>query len=180
MRYLMTAAAGAAFLCAIGAADTHGQGALFAAAAAQPAAMAPLDYVTEAARADMYEVQAGRMAKSKATSPQVKDFGDMMVRDHTATTRLMQNALAHAGMQAPPDIQLDPRRQEMLSRLDAAQGPNFDRLYLSQQLAAHQEALALHQNFAAATDNGVLKGVAQQIAPKVQQHLQMLQQMGPG
>ncbi|HEY0437233.1 MAG TPA: hypothetical protein VGC92_11360, partial [Phenylobacterium sp.] len=63
------AVAAAAFVVALGASDGAAKGGLSAAAAASP--MSNLDYATEAARSDMYEIQAGQLATTRAVSPRV-------------------------------------------------------------------------------------------------------------
>jgi putative membrane protein len=148
--------------------------------AAATAPTSNLTYVTEAARSDMYEIQSSQLAMTRGSSQQVKDFAKMMVADHTATTSTLKSALTAANMGTPSQPTLDPRRQGMLTELNDATGADFDRAYVRQQLMAHQEALALHQGYAQNGDSGPLKGVAQAIVPKIQQHLTMLQGMAAG
>jgi putative membrane protein len=56
------------------------------AVAAPVAAMTTESYVANAAIADMYEVEAGKIAQQRAKRADVKAFAAMMVKDHTATT----------------------------------------------------------------------------------------------
>ncbi|HEY8570935.1 DUF4142 domain-containing protein [Phenylobacterium sp.] len=150
---------------------------------AQPAAAAPTTmgaYLAEAARADMYEIQAGELAQSKGSAAGVRQFGAMMVRDHTTTTQQLMQAVMSSGASPPPPPPLDARRAGLLRALRGASGAGFDRLYAQQQLMAHQEALALHQGYAQGGDNAALRATAAQIVPAVQQHLQHVQHMAGG
>jgi putative membrane protein len=133
-------------------------------------------YVQNAARSDMYEVQAGRLAQQKAQDAKIKDFGRMMVTDHTKSTQMIKAALP-SGVTAP--TALDKRRQGLLDNLKASNGAEFDKRYVAQQIAAHQEALTLHQGYAQHGDNVGLKRVAAEIAPVVSRHLQMAKML-PG
>ncbi|MBA4166928.1 MAG: DUF4142 domain-containing protein, partial [Chitinophagaceae bacterium] len=48
-----------------------------------PVSEADSKFAVEAASGGMMEVQLGELAQQKASSQRVKDFGAMMVRDHT-------------------------------------------------------------------------------------------------
>lgn len=166
---------------AMSGADRPAASATSPAAATTPASpLSAADYVSEAARGDMYEIQSSQLALSNASSAQVKQFAQTMVSDHTTTTSMLKQAIqggAVAGATLPQS--LDPRRAGMVTQLRALKGADFDREYLRQQLTAHEEALALHQGYAQDGGNGTLKGFAAQTAPRVAQHLQMVQSMQP-
>jgi len=127
------------------------------------------DFVTNAAISDMYEIQAGQIAQKKGQSAGVKDFGKMMVADHTALSKEMAPLVAAAGKTLPTG--LDERRKGMIDNLNAAAPADFDGVYLSQQEAAHNEALGLMQGYAEHGDDAGLKAAAAKTAPKVQAHL---------
>jgi putative membrane protein len=108
----------------------------------------------------------------------VKAFGKMMVHDHTATTAAMK-PLASAAGQTPP-AGLDQRRQGLLDNLKSAPAADFDKTYIDQQVAAHQEALTLHQGYADNGDDAGLKAFAGKTAPKVQTHLDRAKSLQAG
>jgi len=126
-------------------------------------------FVTNAAISDMYEIQAGQIAQKKGQSADVKAFGKTMVTDHTALSNEMKPLAAAAGKTLPTG--LDERRKGLIDNLNAASPAEFDAVYLSQQEAAHSEALSLMQGYADDGDNAGLKAAAAKAAPKVQAHL---------
>ena len=63
-----------------------------------------------------------------------------------------------------------PNHQAMLDQLRST-GANFDVAFKQAQIAAHQEALALHQNYASGGDVPALRTVAGAAVPIIQQHL---------
>jgi putative membrane protein len=69
-----------------------------------------------------------------------------------------------------------PLHVQMVARLQGRTGADFDREYARQQLVAHQQALALHTNFAARGDTPALRAVAGAAVPVVTQHLNMVRQ----
>src|SRR5262245_4832207 len=54
-------------------------------------------FVDTIAASDMFEIEAGRLAQDMGTSQAVKDFGAMMVKDHTASSDKLKAAVAAAG-----------------------------------------------------------------------------------
>jgi putative membrane protein len=127
-------------------------------------------YVTNAAIGDMYEIQAGQMAQERGQAAGVKAFGRMLASDHTATSNEMKT-LASAAGQTPPAA-LDQRHQGMIDNLRAANGTAFDNAFLTQQIAAHEEAITLHRGYSESGDNAALKEFAVKTVPKLEQHLQ--------
>lgn len=133
-------------------------------------------FVNEMARSDLYEINAGKLAQSRGNSAEVKNFGAMMVKDHSATTAQIKAIVKAENMSSPPAA-LDPKRQAMINALDGAPAASFDRVYMDQQVKAHDEALNMLRTYAQDGTNADLKAFATKTAPKVAQHLEMAQKM---
>ena len=139
-----------------------------------PADMTPEDragYTAIAASSDLFEIQSSQIAVSKAQRPEVRQFAQMMISHHTQTTAALMAAATASGM-SPPQPALMPAQREMIDALQRASGASFDRVYMSQQVPAHEMALALHQNYAARGDAAPLRGAATAAVPIVRQHLE--------
>lgn len=139
-----------------------------------------MGYITAAGQSDQFEIQEGQLAAQMASSPKVRDFGKMMVKDHTTSTRAVMLAAKNGGLMpptAPPPLRADQR--QMLMQLRNTSGAEFDRIYLMQQAQAHDQALMLHTNYAKNGDNTKLKAVANNIAGTVRQHISMIKSMMP-
>jgi len=126
-------------------------------------------FVTNAAISDMYEIEAGKLAQQKSKTADVKAFGKMMVTDHTKMSAELKTAAASAADVTVP-AEMDERRQGMIDNLRQAPADQFDRVYLAQQVAAHDEALTLARTYADAGDNAALKAHAAKGAPMIQTH----------
>ena len=135
------------------------------------------DYAAKAALGDMYEVESSKLALTKAQSPAVRKFARQMIDDHMATTARLKETITEQRLNITPPAALDDRRSGLIEMLKGLSGSEFDRAYLDQQTAAHQEALILHKGFAQSGDNAALKGVAAEVAPKVQHHLERVKQL---
>lgn len=134
------------------------------------AAMPSMEYVRNAAQSDEYEIQAAQMALQMSRNPRVRTFAKMMIRDHTKSTMMIHAALRRSGQPVPPPPPLKPEQQQMISQLQSA-GPNFDRMYVDQQVQAHEMALRLHQAYAQGGNDPALRDAAMKIVPVVQMHL---------
>lgn len=126
-------------------------------------------FVDNATQGNMYEIKAAQIAEKKATSPDVKAFARMMVTDHTAIANEMKPLITKAGK--TPATALDQRRQGLLDNLTAASAKDFDKTYMDQQVAAHDETLTLLKGYADNGGDAGLKAGAAKTVPKVQAHL---------
>lgn len=129
-------------------------------------------YVPNAAIGDMYEVQAADIALERTKNAQVRALAQTIKTDHTAAGE----ALKAAAPQAAPDVtvptQLDQRRQGLIDNLRSAAEADFDKVYVDQQVAAHEEAVTLHRGFSDNTDAPALAEHARTVLPKIEAHLQ--------
>ena len=146
----------------------------------QPMALPTGEFVKAAAQTDEFERQEGRLAAREGASPRVRDFGQMMVTDHTRTTEALKAALKKAGLSVPPPPALSERQTQDLGALRGLHGAAFDKAYLTQQIAAHQAALGVMQGYAASGENPVLRQAAANTVPVVRHHLEMAQQIQGG
>lgn len=128
-------------------------------------------FVTGAAMSDMYEIAAAKIAQQQSKSADVKKFAAMMIKDHTATTKELKGILTKAAITATPPADFDERHKGLIDNLKSATADNFDKTYLDQQVAAHDEAETLMKGYADHGDQADLKAFAAKVAPKVQMHL---------
>jgi putative membrane protein len=134
-------------------------------------------FILDAAQGGMAEVELGRLAEARGSSAQVRDFGRMMVQQHSqANSELM--AIAQRVGVTPP-TSLSPAAQAAQMRLQAAQGRDFDRQYVEQQAAAHLEQRALFQFAANNAQNPDLRSFAQKTLPVIERHIDQLRTISP-
>ena len=147
-------------------------------AAAAPAAAATAGgFVNAAAISDMYEIAAARIARQKSTDPAVKAFAAKMVHDHTMSTEGLKKAMAAGAVSSGLPSAMDQRRKGLIDNLDKAAAPDFDKTYIDQQVAAHEEAASLFKGFGDHGSNDALKAFAADTAPTIQAHLDMAKKL---
>jgi putative membrane protein len=136
-------------------------------------------FVKKATVSDMYEIGAGHIAETKATSADVKTFASRMITDHTKSSDALKAILSKKGHTvAPPP--LDAKHKAMLNKLRGASAQDFDSLYAQQQIQAHQEAVMLFTSEQQSGTDPDIKNFAAQTLPVIQQHLSMAQQLPKG
>lgn len=132
-------------------------------------------FLAHAASGDQFEIQSSQLALAASQNVAVRNFANLLIADHTRMSQAMAGAAASAGIPAPAPTLL-PEQQAALDQLRAAgTGPNFDMAFRQAQIAAHQGALGLMQNYAASGDVPALRTAAQQAIPTIQMHLQQAQ-----
>lgn len=128
-------------------------------------------FADAAGASDAYEIEAGKLARQRATVQALRDFGGMMVAGHTESTARLKAAGARAVPAITPDPRLSAEQEANLATLRQATGSDFDDAYKAQQVVAHEAALAAVKDYAAHGTVPELKAFAAEVAPVVQQHL---------
>ena len=96
------------------------------------------DFMTKAAHGGHLEVAAGKLADSKATNADVKQFGWRMIQDHGEAGEELKRIARSKGVTLPEEP--DATQKDLLKKLEAAAGPDFDRLYISEAGVKDHEA----------------------------------------
>lgn len=152
--------------------------ALSSVATAQPADQTTRaqPFLAAAGMSDVFEGTSSQIALMNSSNADVRRFAQKMIAHHTDTTNGALAAAKRAGVMPPPPV-LDERHCTLITALINAQGAEFDRTYWSQQMQAHEAALALMQGYAARGDTAELRAAAAATVPVVQQHLSEVRMM---
>ena len=141
--------------------------------AAMATAMAPQQFANAAASSDAYEIAAAKIALDKSSNQGVKDFANRMVKDHSDSTAKLKKAAGST----TPDASLTAEQQNNLDALKNASAANFDQTYASQQVAAHEKALSMLQDYGANGSDAAMKAFANKVSPIVSGHLDMARKL---
>jgi len=134
-------------------------------------------YVPAAAMGDMYEIQAADIALERATREDVKALAQMIKTDHTAASAAFKAVAPTAAPDVALPAELDQRRKGLLDNLRSAGVADFDKVYIDQQVAAHQEAVTLHRGFSDNAEAPALATHARTVLPKIEAHLQKAEEI---
>jgi putative membrane protein len=132
-------------------------------------------FAQKAAAGGMAEVQLGKMAVERATSPDVKQFGQRMVTDHEKANRELTALVEQKGLAVPTAP--DPKHQEEATKLATLQGATFDRAYLQQMVQDHEADVSLFRTQATEGQDPELKSFATKTLPTLEEHLKLVQDL---
>jgi putative membrane protein len=132
--------------------------------------MSDRKFVEKAAEGGMAEVDLGKLAEEKASSPQVKQFAERMVNDHTKANDQLKEVAQQEGIQLPDRLSADAvMTKNQLSQLS---GPQFDAVYMRDMVKDHKKDVSEFQHESTSATNPEVKQFASETLPTLQSHLQ--------
>ncbi|MGH9457347.1 MAG: DUF4142 domain-containing protein [Thermoanaerobaculia bacterium] len=132
-------------------------------------------FVDDAAAGGTFEVRLGRVAQRNGASADVREFGAMMVADHTAAGNTLRTLARELDLELATD--LPEEREESLVRVNALTGATFDREYILVMVEDHQKAVDLFERATTAEIDPRLQEFARSTLPVLSRHLQRAQQI---
>lgn len=140
-------------------------------------AMSVATFIERARAGNAFEIESSRLALEKATQPALKNFARMMIDDHTRADQKLVSVARGAGQAPGEKVEMEPRQRRQIENLTAASGAEFDKLYATAQLEAHQMSVQLYQTYSETGTDERLRQFAAETLPKLQQHLEQIQKM---
>jgi putative membrane protein len=126
-------------------------------------------FYKKAAEAGMAEVNAGHLAQQKGSSPAVKEFGAMMVKDHSEANAKLKKIATAQSVELPKGEGMMNKARE--KKADAKSGDSFDKDYIKSQVKAHQDTVELLQKEIDSGKDPQAQAFAKEVLPKVKMHL---------
>ena len=127
------------------------------------------DFMTKAASGGMLEVQLGQMAQQKGVSQRVKDFGLMMIRDHTKNNDELKAIAQQKGLTIPQTLSDD--HQKHLDELAKQNGNDFDKAYIDMMVSDHKGDIDEYTKAVNNIGDPAIKAFAKNTIPTLQMHL---------
>src|SRR5437762_4872696 len=143
-------------------------------AAAAPAALDDATIVAIFDAANTWDVETGTLAEKKGTTKDIRDFGAMLVHDHTMVRQLGRDLAKKLGVQPTPpkDFAMAKDHETAIKTLRAAKGAEFDRAFLEHEVDFHKAVIdAVTGTLLPATKNQELKDLQTKVAPAFQAHM---------
>ena len=126
--------------------------------------------------ANQVDIDAGKFAKAKSHSKDVRQFAQMMVTDHSAVNK-QAVALVHRLKVTPENNGTsDSLKQggvDNLAKLKTLKGRAFDRAYIDHEVAYHEAVIdALDKTLIPSAKNEELKALMVKVRPAFDTHLE--------
>ena len=96
-------------------------------------------FVDDVTYAGTAEVELGRLAADRASSPDVKKFAKMMVDDHTRAGNELKQITTQYNVSQPTG--LDDKHRDLKDRLSKLRGADFDKAYMDAMVDGHKDVV---------------------------------------
>jgi putative membrane protein len=128
-------------------------------------------FVNAAGPGNKMEIEFGKLAEQKGSSPAVREFGARMVKDHTRLFNELASVAKSIGLTVP--TALSAEQQHEYAELSKLSGSNFDKQYIDLMVKVHTADLTAFQNAETTVENPKLKEAISTAIPVIQEHLTM-------
>jgi putative membrane protein len=132
-------------------------------------------FIEKAAEDGMAEVELGRLAQTKASNDQVKQFAQQMQQDHSQANDELKRIAQAKGVTIPTSS--DHSHTKKMEKLQKESGADFDKQYMADMVKEHEKDLRFFREEAQNAKDPELKTFAQKTAQKINEHLNMARQI---
>ena len=134
-------------------------------------------FVRKAAKGGLAEVELGKLATEKASSDEVKKFGQRMVDDHSKANDQLKQLASKLGVNVPE--KLSPKDQATKDRLSKLSGEQFDAAYMRDMVKDHTNDVVEFRHESQKAKNDDVKNFASQTLPTLEDHLKQAKSISP-
>ncbi|WP_328452852.1 MULTISPECIES: DUF4142 domain-containing protein [unclassified Amycolatopsis] len=133
-------------------------------------------FLVKVRQAGLWEIPAGRLAQTHASSEAVKRAGMHLLDGHSLLDQLVREDSAITGVQLPD--QATAEQQGWDRQLTEAQGLQFDELFVGLLRSSHGKIFATIAEVRASTQNDLVRRLARQASLTVMDHMEVLEDTG--
>jgi putative membrane protein len=145
--------------------------------ASKKLALADRQFIRSEAEGGLAEIELGKLATEKAASPEVKQFGQRMVDDHTKANDQLKQVASEKGVTIPE--KLSPKDAATKARLEKLSGKAFDRAFMQVMVADHVKAVNEFRTESKNAKDPDVKNFASQTLPTLEDHLKQAKSIAP-
>jgi putative membrane protein len=131
------------------------------------------EFMVKAANGGLMEVAAGKLAQEKASSKEVKEFGNHMMTDHQKSNEELKQ-LAQGKKVMLPDS-MDNNAKDKIEKLSKKTGKEFDKAYMDEMVSDHKKDVNEFEDASKNAKDPEVKAFAEKTLPTLQMHLGMAQ-----
>lgn len=129
-------------------------------------------FLLRAAQGNMAEVALGQLALRKSRNPKVRQLAQHLIQGHSTANATLLPILTRKGMPLPRFIgAMNAATNDQLARLS---GGGFDRMFMSAQVEAHENSIALYQQELAMGTDEDARAYATRFLPEIMSHTMMI------
>ncbi len=130
--------------------------------------------------ANTWDMETGALAEKKGTTKDVRDYGEMIARDHKAVRQMGRDLAAKLGVTPTPPKNFGMAKDHAaaMSKLQAASGKAFDRAFLQHEVAFHKAVIdAMNSTLLPSLQNQEVKDLVTKVEPAFTAHMMAAQNL---
>ncbi len=139
----------------------------------------PQDVLSKIHTTNQNEIQMAKLAMQKAQSPEVKQFAQQMIKDHTAADQKVVK-LAKQEHLTLGKYPLTAAQQGTMDKLMSTSGTEFDKAYMEANRVGHDKAITMLKDAEKQTTDPKVKALIAQLLPTVEHHDHLAKEIHPG
>jgi putative membrane protein len=128
--------------------------------AARAGAQGDQQFLKQALGVNQLELQLGRLAADRGSTPEVKATGEKMVKNHTQLGQQLSDLSKQSG--GSGKAELTPDQQATYARVASKSGSELDKAFKQTVDAGHVKELAMYQDEVNRASNPQLRALAEQ------------------
>jgi putative membrane protein len=132
-----------------------------------------LSFYKKAAEGGIAEVELGKLAQDKSGTQSVKDFGAMMVKDHSAANDKLKAIAESKNIKLPTSPSVGQMATK--TKLEVLSGTTFDKSYIKGMVQDHQEDIKEFEKEASSGQDEDAKAYAAATLPTLKTHLKKIE-----
>jgi putative membrane protein len=128
--------------------------------------------------ANTWDIETGALAQKKGTTKEIREFGAMLVHDHTMVRQQGRDLALKLGVTPTPPKNFGMAKDHAaaLKALKSASGKKFDRAFLTHEVAYHKAVLdAVTTTLLPALKNQEAKDLVTKVGPAFKAHMDAAQ-----
>jgi putative membrane protein len=132
--------------------------------------MTDQEFMNFAAVSGLFEIQSSQLATQRATTPDVVDFANHMLTDHSTQDQELKALAAQKNIALPATLTQD--KQTIVNRLNGLSGTAFEKDYMNAQVQSHEETVANFEKASNEAKDADIKAFAAKYLPALRMHLE--------
>src|SRR5438105_1803436 len=127
------------------------------------------NFIKETSQGGLMEVRLGQTAKDHASNGDVKNYGNMLVKDHTKANEKLSQLAGQKGVNLAKEV--EPKHTDMIKDFEKKSGADFDRSFIEYAVKDHRKDIAKFEKASRDLNDSELKAFATETLPTLRNHL---------
>ncbi len=149
--------------------DSSGADSTGKAAIPSTVSVADQNFAVNTAVSGMTASQAGKLAEQKGVGKDVKNYGALMVKDHSAAADKLKAIAAQKNITLPSTLSADA--QKNIDDLQKDDGKKFDKDYMAMMVSDHKKVISAFENESKNGSDADIRAFADSTLHTLHQHL---------